>query len=211
MLKSSVTTSTRLLWTHFYRPQTKFGNIFAPVCHSVHRFTGGGERVPGQVHLPDQVHTPQTRYTPRARNTQPHPPGTRYTPPPQTRELRATSGRYASYWNAFLLCIKLHVVSGTQCKLNWSWSWFRSHISSVWISHNGLFRLSLNGTGKEWVTVYYAEPSHCNLCGTGTCTYTLALYQSRSQSRSRSHISSVWISHKAYYIYHTGHTERKQK
>ena len=208
MLKSSVTTSTRLLWTHFYRPQTRFGNIFAPVCHSVHRFTGGGG-VPGQVH-------PRTRYTPPGPGTHNHTPRDQVHTP-RTREIRATSRQYASYWNAFLLCIKLHVVSGTQCKLNWSWSWswswswFRSHISSVWISHNGLFRLSLNGTGKEWVTVYYAEPSHCNLCGTGTCTYTLALYQSRSQSRSRSHISSVWISHKAYYIYHTGHTERKQK
>ena len=53
--------------------------------------------------------------------------------------------------------------------------------------HYGLFRQSLNGTGttEEWVTAYYAEPSHCNLCGAGMCTYTLALYQSRS------HVSSV--------------------
>ena len=33
-----------------------------------------------------------------------HPPGTRYTPPSSAcREIRATSGWYASYWNAFLL------------------------------------------------------------------------------------------------------------
>ena len=31
------------------------------------------------------------------------------------------------------------------------------------------------------------SPSHCSLCGTGTCSYTMALYQ----SKSRSHISCV--------------------
>ena len=58
------------------------GNSFTPVCHSVH----GGGGVPGQVH-----------------------PQTRYPPPPRSSacwEIRATSGRYASYWNAFLLCMR---------------------------------------------------------------------------------------------------------
>ena len=78
------------------------GNIFTPVCHSVHR---GG--VPDQV-PPIPGTPPQTRYTPQTRNTprdQVHPPGpgtppplgpgtppswTRYTPldqvhPPRTR------------------------------------------------------------------------------------------------------------------------------
>ena len=89
---------------HFYRPKRSFGqgNIFTPVCHSVHR--GGREyltRYPppprDQVHPPrDQVHPPGTRYTPPGtRYTPPgpgtppwgqvHPPGTRYTPPPRTR------------------------------------------------------------------------------------------------------------------------------
>ena len=72
------------------------GNIFAPVCHSVHRVG-----VPGQVQPPDQVHplgpgtppwdqvhppTPAgTRYTPPGSGTPPdqvHPPGPG-TPPPQ--------------------------------------------------------------------------------------------------------------------------------
>ena len=58
---------------------------------------------------------------------------------------------------------------------------------------NGLFRLQWDWDRdwEGWVTVYYVKPPHCNLCGTGTCTYTLALYQ----SQSRSHISSVRISH----------------
>ena len=89
--------------------------IFLHLC--VILFTGG---VPGQV--------PPGRYTPRA-GTRPgrytpwqvhphrqvHPPG-RYTPPRQVHPwqvhtpptvhagIRSTSGRYASYWNAFLFC-----------------------------------------------------------------------------------------------------------
>ena len=86
-----------------YRPKRSFGqgNIFTPVCHSVHR---GG--VPDQVHPPgpgtppwDQVHPlgpgtpPRTRYPPGIRYTplgprypplDQVPPGTRYTHPPGT-------------------------------------------------------------------------------------------------------------------------------
>ena len=54
-----------------------------------------------QVHPPwDQVHPPGTRYTPPGPGTPPR-PGT----PPSSAcwEIWATSGRYASYWNAFLL------------------------------------------------------------------------------------------------------------
>ena len=40
------------------------GNIFAPVCHSVHRGVSGQVHPPGQVH-PRQVH-PLGKYTPRA-------------------------------------------------------------------------------------------------------------------------------------------------
>ena len=51
---------------------------------------------PRQVHPPGQVnppgrYTPQGRYTPRAG-----------TPPTVHAGIRSTSGRYASYWNAFL-------------------------------------------------------------------------------------------------------------
>ena len=59
---------------------------------------GPGTPLPDQVHpLPDQVHptgpgtSPQTRYPPP---DQVHPP-----------RIRTTSGRYASYWNAFLLFV----------------------------------------------------------------------------------------------------------
>ena len=65
---------------------------------------------PRTRYTPDQVHPP-TRYTPWTRYT----PQTRYTPGPGTPpgssacwEIRSTSGRYASYWNAFLFHIIFH-------------------------------------------------------------------------------------------------------
>ena len=44
----------KILNTHCYRPQTKLrkGNVFTPVCHSVH--TGGGVHSPGQT-SPEQT------------------------------------------------------------------------------------------------------------------------------------------------------------
>ena len=88
--------------------------MFLQVC--VILFTGGEylTRYPpprDQVHPPGPGTPPRTRYTPRGPGT---PPWTRYTPPdqvpplgpappPRTREIRSTCGRYASYWNAFLL------------------------------------------------------------------------------------------------------------
>ena len=85
------------------------GNIFTPVCHSVHG--GGGSTWPGTP--PDQVHPPRDQVHPPGPGTpqdQVHPPGTRYTPrdqvhPPGTSEIRSTRGRYASYWNAILFSL----------------------------------------------------------------------------------------------------------
>ena len=81
---------------YFYRPQRSCGqgNIFAPVCHSVYR--GGGwwylTRHWGR-------HPRQTR----------HPLPLEQTPPLQEPDsgIRSTSGRYASYWNAFLFIYAL--------------------------------------------------------------------------------------------------------
>ena len=65
--------------------------------HPLGRYTHLGRYPPGQVH-PRQVHplgryTPLGRYLPRA-----------CTPPTMHAGIRSTSGRYASHWNAFLLC-----------------------------------------------------------------------------------------------------------
>ena len=127
---------TKLLLGHgdFYRPQRSCGqgNIFTPVCHSVHG--GVSASVHAGIPHPPSEQTPQTR-PPEAR----YAPQTRYSPPPRDQVhhprifwggflknkiffgfflgiffatpaplqadsgIRSTSGRYASYWNAFLL------------------------------------------------------------------------------------------------------------
>ena len=69
------------------------GNVFTPVCHSVHRgvsVSGPG----GLLHPPGQ--TP-----PRAENPWAD------TPCAVHAGIRLTSDRYASYWNAFLLLLIL--------------------------------------------------------------------------------------------------------
>ena len=93
------------------------GNIFTSVCQE---FCPQGGRVSASVHagIPpwDQAHPPRadtppgTRHPPRADNPpsrdQPPPPKTRTSPPGADCSIRSTSGRYASYWNAFLLLFK---------------------------------------------------------------------------------------------------------
>ena len=96
------------------------GNIFTPVCHSVHR---GGSTWAGTPL--DQVHPPPGRYTPLDQVHPSPPPPRPGTPPwdqvhprdqlhaprpgtpldPQSSacwEIWATNGQYASYCNAFL-------------------------------------------------------------------------------------------------------------
>ena len=74
----------------YYRPQTKLrkDNFFTPVCDSVHRgvYNPLG-RPPSGRHLPGR-----------------HPPGQTPIPQADNPPLRDghCSGRYASYWNAFL-------------------------------------------------------------------------------------------------------------
>ena len=100
-----------------YRPQTKFAKVMflhLSVSHSVHRGEYLG-RYPPQAGTPTgQVH-PLGRYTPCA-GTPPFagtppwvgtPPLGRYT---CHAGIWSTSGRYASYWNAFLL---LHSLRST--------------------------------------------------------------------------------------------------
>ena len=98
-------TATAAVGTHptemysCYRPQTKFAKVMF-LHMSVILSTGGGGEYLGRYTPPDQVHPPGTRYTPLGPGTPPE-PGT-----PRSSacwEIRATSGRYASYWNAFLL------------------------------------------------------------------------------------------------------------
>ena len=103
---------------HYTRwPVSQVVIIFTPVCHSVYRGgTWAGTPPWDQLHPAGARYTPQDQVHPQGPGTPPwdqvHPPGTRYTPPrPGTPpssacwEIRATSGQYASYWNAFLLIL----------------------------------------------------------------------------------------------------------
>ena len=66
--------------------------------------TPPGSRPPPEADTPPQKQTPPEADTPRSRHTpqKQTPPGSRHPPPPG---IRSMSGRYASYWNAFLLIL----------------------------------------------------------------------------------------------------------
>ena len=113
---------------YHYRPKRSFGqgNIFTSVCHSVHRgggvpapnFWGGAwSGTPPGRHPPPQAPplagTPPAGTPQQAPPRQAAPPG-RHPPwqaPPPGRHpppgIRSKLGRYASYWNAFLLKNKM--------------------------------------------------------------------------------------------------------
>ena len=95
------------------------GNIFTSVCQEFCPQGGGclpqcmlGYTSP-QSRPPLGADTPQTRQTPPRIRQTPHPPDQADTPPRPGRHppreayssIRSTSGRYASYWNAFLFTI----------------------------------------------------------------------------------------------------------
>ena len=98
----------------FYQLQQSCGqgNIFTPVCHSVH---GGGLCLNAcwDTNPPDQAPAPRNRHpqgadTPPPGTPQTRHPRTRHPPRPGTPQeadssIWSTSGQYASYWNAFLL------------------------------------------------------------------------------------------------------------
>ena len=96
----------RNLELHHYGPQRSCGqgNVFTPVCHSVHRggvcLSACWDTTPPSRHPPDQTPpwsryppgagTPRTKYTPGTKYTPPN--GTKYTPPspPPGNRLRHT-------------------------------------------------------------------------------------------------------------------------
>ena len=97
---------------HLLPAATKLGqvNIFTSMCQE---FCPRGGRVSASVHAgihtpPDQADTPWTRQTPPPpdqADTHP-PPGPGRPPREADSSIRSTSGRYASYWNAFLLNLR---------------------------------------------------------------------------------------------------------
>ena len=116
---------------HFYRPQRSCGQgyVFTRVCDSVHR--GGlqaGRTPPPRRRTPQAGRTPPRQGGPPSREEPPSPdqadtPPDQAEPPPRTRQttppppeadsrIRSTSGRYASYWNAFLFVANVIFFSG---------------------------------------------------------------------------------------------------
>ena len=83
----------------FYRPQRSWGKVmFLRVCDSVHRWGGGSSPLLAGIHpARDQRQTPPGADTSLTRDQMQAPPrGACW-------EIRTTSGRYTSYWNAILL------------------------------------------------------------------------------------------------------------
>ena len=88
-----------MLFSYFYRPQRSWGqgNIFTPVCHSVHSWGGWGWGCLPQCML--ECHTPPVRHPSLGADTQPlsnpwsrHPPGSD-TPRGQTPPSRHAPGQ----------------------------------------------------------------------------------------------------------------------
>ena len=123
----------------YYRPQRSCsqGNVFTPVCHSVHR----GVRASSQeARLPPGKHAPPPRSTHPPRKHVPpspgkHAPPGKHTPhgsihpleahsppprkhaahpPPQEADsvIRSMSGRYSSYWDSFLFFLSFSLSLG---------------------------------------------------------------------------------------------------
>ena len=87
-LNYTIRVNSTIETVNIYRPQ---GNIFTPVCHSVH----GGVCLSACWDTTPPADPPDTRPPHRSRHS----------PPEADSSIRSTSGRYASYWNAFLCLI----------------------------------------------------------------------------------------------------------
>ena len=81
----------------YYRPQRSWAKvIFSQVCVCPQ---GGGVSASVHAGIPD----PRADTSPEQTPWEQTPPGSRH-PPEAYCSMRLTSGRYASYWNAFLFC-----------------------------------------------------------------------------------------------------------
>ena len=97
------------------------GNIFTSMCQE---FCPQGGRVSASVHAgipprsrhqyhPRGADTPQSRHPPEQTPPRADTPPEADTPREADCSRRSTSGRYASYWNAFLFCYIFMVNSAT--------------------------------------------------------------------------------------------------
>ena len=118
-----------LISIFYYRPQRSCGqgNIFTPVCHSVHRGVCLRQNPLGaDTPPPPGADIPWVRHPLGAYN----PPGSRHprqqTPPQAHSSIWSTSGRYSSYWNEFLSISYIRYQCGSEHRdfnfLNIIWS-----------------------------------------------------------------------------------------
>ena len=106
-LRNSVTTSRSIACNEYFLPSANevWGKVIS-LHLSVILFTGGSASLHAGIHPPswDQRQAPPRRVdTPQGQTTPPGPEA--FSPPPRPSacwEIRATSRRYASYWNAIL-------------------------------------------------------------------------------------------------------------
>ena len=106
-------------WNAFLIPSAnvvaKVMFLHLSVCYSVHR--GVSASVHAGLHPPGADTPPRSRHPPPKEQT---PPRSRHPLRSACKEIRATSGRYASYWNAFLFEIILAKSCGSH--VVWSFS-----------------------------------------------------------------------------------------
>ena len=95
---------------HFYRPQRSWAKVMF-LQASVILSTGGVCLSACWDTTPPRSRPPQSRHPPGADT---HPPREQTTPPREADSgIRSTSGRYASYWNAFLFTRVLTMIPAT--------------------------------------------------------------------------------------------------
>ena len=106
-----------------YQPQRSWAKvmflqvsvILGGVCLSAcwDTTTPPGPDPPSTEQTPPEQTAPQDQTPPRADTPLEQTPPRADTPPPRQADsgIQSTSGRYASYWNAFLLNLKVHFLS----------------------------------------------------------------------------------------------------
>ena len=90
-----------------YPPElrTPLNYVHPPELHTPRTTYPPELRTPLNYVHPPELHTPRTTYPPELRTPPNYVPPRNYVTPPREADssIRSTSGRYASYWNAFLL------------------------------------------------------------------------------------------------------------
>ena len=116
-----------------------------PPWDQVYLVLGGVYLVPGGTNPPGPGTNPQTRYKP---------PQTRYTPPSSACwEIPATSGRYASHWNAFFWFI---ILNKSISHFKWILEPEKIVHSRIWRQYSEIVSLNSASRVRFWVRSHWA-------------------------------------------------------